>query len=379
MLLDFIILMLIYIVGFTFILISASYIAPRVAKRFTDRFKLQSSMIILGLVIIIAGLSGVALTAYILFDLLGAEVTTGFIIMVLIFVLILNMISYLFSPLTINIMYGAKPNPQLQAVVNEVSSKLGLRKPPKAVVVKSPPNAFAYGNFIFGKYVAVSDMLMEITTPEELKAIIGHEIGHHRHRDNFIILFMGLIPSVLYFLGVFLVRIGLISGFARSYYSRRREGGGGLILVLAGLVAIAVSFIVQILVLAFSRLREYYADTAGAFATSSRSMQRALARLHVYYNINKFARDSIQTSKLRTLFLYAFAEAYANPFYRHIPVSRDIRSIDIDSVVEELKRMKAEEPSEVFSTHPAIPKRIKFLDTIAFYYGGDYRQLTTIP
>jgi heat shock protein HtpX len=361
-------LILAYIVGFTILLFAAGYLAPRVARKFTNKFSLQASMIIIGLIIIVAGFAGVGITAYLLASLFSVEDATGLITSIILMVLVLNIISYLVSPLTINIMYGAKRNAQLQELVNDVARKLGFSKPPKAVLVNGPPNAFAYGNFLSGKYVAVTTGLMEIATTDELKAIIGHELGHHRHKDNTIMLFMGLIPSLLYFMGVFLMRVGFISGYARAYANKRRGGEGGLLLVIVGVLAVALSFIVQVLVLAFSRLREYYADSAGAFATSSRSMQRALARIHLYYNTNRVAREVVASSKIKALFIYAFTEAYANPFYRHQPIDRDIRNIDVDKVVEELKKTRTEDISEFFSTHPPIPKRIRFLDTLVFHY-----------
>jgi heat shock protein HtpX len=353
-----------YILGFTVMLIGAGYIAPRVAKRVAGRFSLQASMVILGLIVILAGIAGIGIITYILLDIVGVEITAGFIISILVLVLVLNMITYILSPLLINMMYGAKRDPQLQRVVDDVARTLGFSKPPRAVIVEGPPNAFAYGNFMAGKYIAVSRSLMAITTPEELRAVIGHELGHHKHRDNAIMLFMGLIPSILYFLGITLVRIGIISGYTRTLSSRKREGGGGgLVLVLAGVAAIIISFIVQILVLAFSRLREYYADSAGAYATSPRAMQRALARLHVYYRGAPRAREEISGSKLKALFIYAFTEAYASPFYSYTPLV-DPRSVDIDKVVEELKRAKTEDISEFFSTHPPIPKRIRSLEAL---------------
>jgi len=362
-------LIIVYIIGFTVMLIGAGYIAPRVARRVAKKFSLQASMLILGLVVILSGIAGVGIVAYVLMEFLDVEVTAGFILSILLLVLILNIVTYLLSPFMINVMYRARKDPQLQHIVNEVARAVGFSKPPKAVIVEAPPNAFAYGNILTGKYVAVSRSLIEITTPEELRAIIGHELGHHKHRDDAVMLFMGLIPSLLYFLGITLVRIGLISGFARSVTSRRREGGGGLVLVLAGLVAVVVSFIIQILVLAFSRLREYYADSTGAYATSPRAMQRALARIHVYYSGVPRAREEIAKSKLKALFIYAFTETYANPFYSYRPVI-DPRSVNIDRVVEELKRIQTEDISEFLSTHPPVPKRIRFLDTLYYYRRG---------
>jgi len=214
-----------YILGFIVLMITASIIAPRVARKFAGRFTLQTSMLIIGLLVVISGLAGVGLTAYLIGGLLGGEVTSGFIASILIFVLIMNIISYLISPVTINLMYNAKPSPQLQEIVNSVAMRLGFTRPPKAMIVHGPPNAFAYGNILFGRYVAVSNTLLELMSREELEAVIGHELGHHKHRDNAVMLFMGLIPSVLYFLGVTLIRLGFISGYARTVYSdRRREG-----------------------------------------------------------------------------------------------------------------------------------------------------------
>lgn len=361
-------LILAYIIGFTVLMLTAGYIAPRVARRFSEKFTLHASMAIVGLLVIISGLAGMGLVTYTLLGLLGIEITANFITSIIVLVLVLNALSYLISPLAINIVYSAKPSAQLQEVVNRVAKSLGLSKPPKAVIVHGPPNAFAYGNFLFGKYVAVSSSLMEVVAPQELEAIIGHELGHHKHRDNTIMLFMGLIPSVLYFMGIVLIRAGVLTGYVRTYSSKRREGGGGLALVLAGIAAIVISFIVQVLVLAFSRLREYYADASGAYATTTRAMQRALARLHVYYAQRPGAREAVSASKLKALFIYAFTESYANPFYHYTPSTRDVRDADIDRVVEQLKRQKVEDASEFLSTHPPIPKRIKFLDTLIFRY-----------
>jgi heat shock protein HtpX len=92
-------------------------------------------------------------------------------------------------------------------------------------------------------------------------------------------------------------------------------------------------------------------------------MQRALARLHVYYRGAPRAREEISSSKLKALFIYAFTEAYASPFYSYTPLV-DPRSVDIDKIVEELKRAKTEDISEFFSTHPPIPTRIRSLEAL---------------
>jgi hypothetical protein len=124
-------LILAYIVGFTILLFAAGYLAPRVARKFTNKFSLQASMIIIGLIIIVAGFAGVGITAYLLASLFSVEDATGLITSIILMVLVLNIISYLVSPLTINIMYGAKRNAQLQELVNDVARKLVSVNHPK--------------------------------------------------------------------------------------------------------------------------------------------------------------------------------------------------------------------------------------------------------
>jgi len=356
-----------YTVGFIALVSIAGFIAPRIARSFAGRFSLQASMLIIGLLVIASGVSGIVLVAYALVSTIGFEFTLDFIMGLIAFILIANLITYIISPYVINLSYQARRDDYLQRIVNEVSSKLGISNPPKAMMVNSPPNAFAYGNFIAGRYVAVSRELVEILSEDELKAVVGHELGHHKHRDNAIMLLMGVLPSIIYYMGVLLIRMGVVSSYTSRLSSQRRNSSsGGVILVLAGILAVVVSFIVQVLVLAFSRLREYYADTSGAFASSPLSMQRALARLHMYYERNGYAREAVANSKLKALFIYALVEALANPlYYYNTPPRRGIpRDMDIDEAVRELKNKEVSGVQEFFSTHPPTPKRLRFLDTL---------------
>ncbi len=332
-----------YMLGYVVMIALASTVAPKVANKVSGRFSLYASMAILSVLI-------VALTAsviYVILSIVGLSYIsiTGLII----FVIIANIIMYLVSPYMINAMYGAKHDPSLQMIVNNVAQRLGYKKPPKAVVVNGPPNAFAYGNIISGKYVAVTRTMLRLTDRKELEAVIGHEIGHHMHRDNAIMLLLGILPSVIYYLGISLIHLTLWGG-------NRRNGNPG-VLIAVGILAIIVSFIVQILVLAFSRLREYFADIEGAKAAGKEAMQKALAKIHIYYSRDPEAKEIVSESKFRTLFIYALVESVANPFYN---IGR--------SEIERLMRMKISPVAEILSTHPPIPKRLKFLEDLEIGY-----------
>ena len=349
-----------YIVGFIVLQLIAMKIAPRVASSLSGRFSLYSAMALTALIIVVGG--GIAIYLIYMATLnLGYSLSLGYLV---VFIIVINIITYVLSPWMINLMYGARPDPELQRLVDEAARRAGLSNPPKAVVVEGPPNAFAYGNFLSGKYVAVSTEMLRITDKEELMAVIGHELGHHKHKDTVILLLLGIVPSILYYLGVSLIRIGLWTGGSRD---RDREGGGGLYLALLGIAAVILILIIQVIVLAFSRLREYYADAHGAKIAGSRNMQRALAKLHLYYEAYEGPKLQVENSKLRTLFIYALTETLAHPFYVYYEPRRRKRRVsweNIDYVIETLKKKPVDPSQEIFSSHPPIPKRLRFLDKL---------------
>ena len=325
--------MLLAMLGYALMLILASTIAPRVASRVSGKFSLFTSMLLLALLIILIS----AGTIYTILSFAGYYIS---IYALIVFLVAVNLLMYLVSPFIINLSYSAKRDEELQMVVNSVARRLNV-KPPKAVVVNSPPNAFAYGNILTGRYVAISDSLISMLDRDELEAVIGHEIGHHKHKDNLVMLLFGLLPSVIFYLGYALIHA--------SFRDDRR----GMQLAAVGFAAVIISFLVQILVLAFSRLREYYADFEGTRVAGKDAMQRSLAKIHLFYHRYPRYMDVIADSKFRTLFIYAFVNAVAEPITR----------MDI----ERLKNAKVSPIQEFLSTHPPISKRLRFIDSIGVF------------
>lgn len=345
--------------GYILMFFLAASIAPRVAGRLSGKFSLYTSMaILLATILVVFSLTLVGIVYAIQtargvpLDLTDPYVIQGLVVPIIAFVVIANVIIYLISPYMINIFYGARHDPSLQEVVNRVAQKLGFSRAPKAVVVRGPPNAFAYGSVLAGRYVAVTEDMIRLTDEKELEAVIGHELGHHRHRDNAIMLFLGILPSVIYYLGISLIRLGFWGSYSGN---ERRNGSGGLIALLAGIAAVMVSFLLQVLVMAFSRLREYYADLEGARAAGRTSMQSALAKLHIHYSRYEGAREEVSGSKIKALFIYALTEAVAQPFYK---VTR--------SDIERIMRSGYSQFEEIFSSHPPIPKRLRFIENLSW-------------
>ncbi len=271
------------------------------------------------------------------------------------FVAAMGFLQWLVSPYIINAIYHVhEAGPELEWLrleVERLARMSGLRSPPKLVVAEiGVPNAFAYGNPVTGYYVAVTRELLRIMPREEVVAVVGHEIGHIRHRDVQAILALSLVPAIAYFLGRLLIYYGMFSGGS----SDREERQSPLLLLALGIVLVVVSVAVHFLIRHFNRLREYYADAHSALVVgSARPLQRALARLHLAYTRPDYRRRLQEHSSAAMLFIVSYlVDMLGGAVY------------DIDAVVEQLKREETNPIEEFLSTHPPVPKRIRFLDEV---------------
>jgi len=103
-------------------------------------------------------------------------------------VIIFNLAQWLFAPYLINWMYKVKPlssdeNPNLHRIIEDLSYKSRIKTPKLMYSGLSIPNAFAYGSPLTGNHVAVTKGLLNNLEEEEVEAVIGHELGHIKHRD----------------------------------------------------------------------------------------------------------------------------------------------------------------------------------------------------
>ena len=135
-----------------------------------------------GTLAIIIGLSTLAITVILIlagvFDLL----TLGVIVVAF------NILQWLVAPYMVDAIYKVRAlpeseNPQLHQVVSNISQKSGITKP-KLMLAQIPlPNAFAYGSPLAGSRIAVTQGLLKSLDEGEVEAVIGHELGHLKHRD----------------------------------------------------------------------------------------------------------------------------------------------------------------------------------------------------
>lgn len=178
--------------------------------------------------------------------------------------LVMNIGSYWLSDSIVLRMYGARelsPSeaPWLHQIVEDLARRAGVPKPRICSIPEEAPNAFATGRDPEHGVVAVTDGILRILSPEELRGVLAHEMAHIANRDILIQTIAGVMGSVI----VMLANMLQFTAFFGGNRSNDEEGGGTsplAAIVLAILAPIAASLIQM----AISRSREYLADETGA-------------------------------------------------------------------------------------------------------------------
>ncbi len=162
----------------------------------------------------------------------------------------------------------------LLATVQRLSEKTGIGMP-EVAVFEGEPNAFATGAFRDSALVAVSTGLLQSMTREEAEAVLGHEISHVANGD---MVTLTLIQGVVNTFVVFLARI---VGYAvdRAVFRTERGIGPGFYVTVV-VCEIVFGILAAMIVMWFSRQREFRADAGSAVLLGSpQPMIHALARL----------------------------------------------------------------------------------------------------
>jgi heat shock protein HtpX len=189
----------------------------------------------------------------------------------------MNFFSYWFSDKIVLKMYGAQEvtpgeAPELHRMVEDLAREAGIPKPKVYIIPDDSPNAFATGRNPEHAAVAATQGIMRILTPEELKGVLAHEIGHVRNRDILISTIAATMAGAIMILAN-MVKWGAIFGMARD----DDEGGGILGAIVLAIVAPIAAMLIQ---MAISRSREYLADETGAhLAHNPQSLASALGKL----------------------------------------------------------------------------------------------------
>jgi heat shock protein HtpX len=202
-----------------------------------------------------------ALTALILAigQMLGGR---GGMIFALIFAAVMNLGSYWFSDKIVLAMYHAQPvteaeAPELYRIVADLVQRASLPMPKVYIIPEEAPNAFATGRNPEHAAVAVTQGILRVLDRNELSGVLGHELGHVKHRDTLIMAIAATIAGAISHLATMAMWGAMLGG----RHADDDEGGNPIAALVAMIVAPFAAMLIQ---MAISRSREYLADDAGA-------------------------------------------------------------------------------------------------------------------
>ncbi len=247
---------------------------------------------------------------------------------------VVNFVSYYYSDSLVLRMTRAKiiqesDNPTLFRVVRNVSQKAGIPMPRVGIVDMPQPNAFATGRGPNKAVVCATNSILQTLTPDELEAVIGHEIGHVVHRDVLMSAVAATMAGAISYIGT----LALWSMWLGAGTGNNRNGNSGIALLVAAiLVPLGATFVR----LGISRDDETNADDYGARLTRNPAgLISALQKISVKVQTKSPNPRNQKGPAPATASLWI-----VNPF-------------------------RGSSLVELFSTHPSLPHRIENLRKVA--------------
>ncbi len=188
----------------------------------------------------------------------------------------------------------------------------GIGMPEVGIFDSPQPNAFATGARKNSALVAVSSGLLRGMNREQVDAVLGHEVSHIANGD---MVTLTLIQGVLNTFVIFLSRIlgGIID--KAVFRSEREHGPGYFITVMA--LQILFGVLASVIVMWFSRQREFRADAGGARLAGRNSMISALERL-------KAGADAPLPDQLGAFGISGGGKSFSRLFMTHPPLDERI-------------------------------------------------------
>ena len=177
----------------------------------------------------------------------------------------------------------------LMETVAELAQKAGIGMPEVAIFPASQSNAFATGWNKNDALVAVSEGLLHRFNQDEIRAVLGHEIGHVANGD---MVTLSLIQGVVNTFVIFASRV--IGSFVDRVVFKNEDGHGMGFFIVSFVAEILLGILASTIVFWFSRRREFRADIAGAQLAGRGAMINALARLKQESEVPDQMPDTLQ-------------------------------------------------------------------------------------
>ncbi len=209
----------------------------------------------------------------------------------------------------------------LMQTVQRQAQQAGIGMPEVAVYQSPEINAFATGMNRHNALVAVSTGLLHNMSNDEAEAVLGHEVSHVANGD---MVTLALIQGVLNTFVIFIAR--LAANLISSVLSRGDEEGEGLgwlgYMAVTIVMELVLGILASIIVMWFSRQREFRADSGGADLAGRRKMIAALRRLQQMHE------PSHLPDQLAAFGISGKQSGLASLFMSHPPLEKRIAALE---------------------------------------------------
>jgi heat shock protein HtpX len=204
----------------------------------------------------------------------------------------------------------------LLSTVRQQAQQAGIGMPEVAVYDAPEPNAFATGMSRNNALVAVSTGLLRHMDKNEVEAVLGHEVSHVANGD---MVTLALIQGVLNTFVIFLARV--VGHVVDRVVFRNEEGHGPAFWITTIIMEILFAILASIIVMWFSRQREFRADAGSARLAGANKMIRALERLQVA------SGESHLPDQLRAFGILGGRSGLTRLFMSHPPIEERIEAL----------------------------------------------------
>lgn len=236
--------------------------------------------------------------------------------------------------------------PWIEETVHEICIKNNAKIPKITIANIGMPNAFVFGRTNKSATLTLTRGLVNSLSRDEVKGVIAHEIGHIKHNDMVVMTIVSVIPTIAYYIAM-----------STIFGNRSRDNGAGAILIGAG--AFAVYFVTNLLIMYFSRLREYYADNFAGHQIRPSILANGLAKITYGLALQK---QELKNSALRSFYAVdpvssSFEVSKFSSYYADGHISEE----EVKKAMDWERKNSFSKFGELFRTHPLTYKRIEKL------------------
>jgi heat shock protein HtpX len=207
--------------------------------------------------------------------------------------------------------------------VQRQAQRAGIRMPEVAIYDAPEINAFATGWNKDAALVAVSTGLLNNMTADEAEAVLGHEITHVSNGD---MVTLALIQGVV---NTFVIFLSRVIGYVVDRVVFKVERGQGPAFWITSIIAeLVLGILASIIVMWFSRQREFKADHGGATLAGRNKMIAALQRLQLNYGQPAQLPDQVKAFGISG----SAGEGLKRLFMSHPPLEERIAALQAATV-----------------------------------------------